>query len=110
MTTSQRRIMLLAGASISALGLSSPALADPWYPAARPSDALGNTVTPGVFTADETIVICELDVDDSPPLLTDPCFFGAGRSSCAGCAGWGGGGGVVVVRVGRNALAARGAR
>ena len=38
MTTSQRRISLLAGASLSALGLASPSFAAPWYPAAAPND------------------------------------------------------------------------
>jgi hypothetical protein len=80
MTTSQRRITLLAGASISALGLSSPALADPWYPTPAPHDNVANgtyagtnvVVAPGDGV--DTIVICDIATDGDPAATS--CFFG----------------------------------
>src|SRR6185295_11362209 len=63
-----RRIALLTGASLAALGVSvltaAPALA-------APHDTLGTGSYPGFGTADDTIVICDLD-----PTPTSPCFFG----------------------------------
>src|SRR5215203_3566163 len=72
MTTTNRRL-LLTGASIAALGIASPALADPWYPA----DAPHNDVADGFYTGEvnapaalnDEIVICDL----ADP---DPCFYG----------------------------------
>ena len=53
MTTTQRRITLLAGASISALGLSSPAVAQAWYPAPAPHDNVTDgSYLPPAATAD----------------------------------------------------------
>src|SRR5215203_1610590 len=64
MTTNHRRIALLAGASIAALGISAPVLA-------APHDALADGTYPGATTTDDTIEICDLA---TPP--GSPCFFG----------------------------------
>src|SRR3954469_4108864 len=67
MTTSHRRIALLTGASISALGVSSifaaPALA-------APHDAPADGTYAGTSTTDHTVTICDLATD------TGACFFG----------------------------------
>ena len=77
MTTNQRRIALLTGASIAALGIAGPAFAAPRYPAAAPHDAASNGTHAGTNVlvnpsnpVDE-IVICEIGAPDP-----DPCFFG----------------------------------
>jgi len=71
MTTSYRRITLLAGASITAIGLASPALAAPHDGLPQGTythpDSPSVTNTPGVDVTD-TLEIC-LVVDE-------PCFFG----------------------------------
>ena len=68
MTTTNRRIALLTGASAAALGISAlaatPALA-------APHDALADGIYPGTVTADPTVEICDLA---TPP--GSPCFFG----------------------------------
>src|SRR6478609_1702778 len=74
MMTSQRRIALLAGASITALGIATPAFAAPHYPAPAPHDAVIDGPHPGTFdTTDDTISICNIGVGipDNPD-----CFFG----------------------------------
>jgi hypothetical protein len=77
MTTNQRRIALLTGASIAALGIAGPAFAAPRFPAAAPHDAASNGTNAGTNVlvnpsnpVDE-IVICEIGAPDP-----DPCFFG----------------------------------
>jgi hypothetical protein len=64
MTTTQRRIALLTGASLATLGLATPALAAPH-----------NDVPPGTYSGTSTntdiIPICEI-ADGAP----DDCFFG----------------------------------
>ncbi|HUE79026.1 MAG TPA: hypothetical protein VMN38_05295, partial [Sphingomicrobium sp.] len=62
MTTSHRRIALLAGASLAALGLSAPALA-------APHDTLPDGVYPGDDTTVDTVEICDI-------AGVDPCFYG----------------------------------
>src|SRR4051812_4843352 len=72
MKTSHRRIALLTGASISALGVSS-IFATPAF--AAPHD--GATVTPlaSVNTTTGTLTICEISADaDTVP--NSPCFYG----------------------------------
>jgi len=73
MITTQRRIALLTGASLSALGVSvltaTPALA-------APHDTLGTGSYPGIHTADDTIVICDLAVPGNSTVPGSPCFFG----------------------------------
>ena len=73
MTTSNRRIALLTGASLAALGVSvlaaSPALA-------APHDTLGTGSYPGIGTADDTIVICDLAAPGNTTVPGSPCFFG----------------------------------
>jgi hypothetical protein len=68
MTTSHRRIALLTGASITALGLAMPAYA-------APHDTLADGTYPGVADTNvpasaitETLVICEIadDLDTIP--------------------------------------------
>ena len=67
MTSSQRRIALLTGASISTLGISALGLATPAL--AAPHDS----VTPNVYypggTATSDIAICDI-------AGTEPCFYG----------------------------------
>src|SRR5436190_8364271 len=66
MTTSHRRIALLTGASISALGVSS-IFATPAF--AAPHDALVDGTYAGTDTTSDTVAICDL--------ATNPeCFFG----------------------------------
>ena len=78
MTTSYRRITLLAGASITAIGLASPALAAPHDGLPQGTynhpDSPSVTNTPGVDVTD-TLEIC-LVVDE-------PCFFGTVGSPTA---------------------------
>src|SRR5215210_2431448 len=73
MTTSNRRIALLTGASISALGIASPAFADPRYPGAAPHDLVADGTYSGInVTAPpyvSTIDICNIAVDPE-------CFLG----------------------------------
>ena len=76
MTTSHRRITLLSGASLAALGFASPAFADPHYPGAAPHDAAtatgvhpGTSITYAAGTAQDTIDICA--IADNPA-----CFLG----------------------------------
>ena len=75
MTTSQRRIALLTGASISALGLASPAFAAPHYPLAAPHDAVADGAYSGTSnpfvggSPTDTIDICTIAVDPQ-------CFLG----------------------------------
>jgi hypothetical protein len=76
MTTSHRRITLLSGASLAALGFASPAFADPNYPGPAPHDVATTTGThPGTMityaagTAQDTIDICA--IADNPS-----CFLG----------------------------------
>ena len=66
MTTTQRRIALLTGASLATLGLA----AVPAY-AAPPHSALPDGTYPGTLSVDPTIEICDLA---TPP--GSPCFFG----------------------------------
>src|SRR5262249_41750678 len=74
MTTTQRRIALLTGASLATLGFAAPAYA------ALPAD--GTYPATGQPTVDDTIEICDLA---TPP--GNPCFFGVvdttGASSTA---------------------------
>ena len=66
MKTSHRRIALLTGASLTALGFAAtPALAAP------PHTALADGVYPGANTTVDTIEICDIA---TPP--GSPCFFG----------------------------------
>ena len=69
MTTTHRRIALLTGASIAALGIAAPALA-------APHDGLADGLYPGVNTTDDTVVICDLAGATTTPLQESPCFFG----------------------------------
>ena len=62
MTTNHRRIALLAGASVSALGLAMPAYA-------APHDGLAAGTYAGVDTTAGTVTICDL-------ASTVDCFFG----------------------------------
>ena len=64
MTTTQRRIALFTGASLATIGLAVPAYA-------APHSALADGTYPGVSTASDTVVICDLA---TPP--GSPCFFG----------------------------------
>lgn len=66
MTTSQRRIALLTGASLAALGLATPSFA-------APHDVLlpgGDQTNPGTNTSDPLIDLCTVAV------ATPACFFG----------------------------------
>src|SRR4051794_33285790 len=69
MTTTHRRIALLTGASLSALGVSvltaTPALA-------APHDTAATGVHPGVTATTDIITICDL----ATPTPGSPCFFG----------------------------------
>src|SRR5256885_1348063 len=72
MTTSHRRIALLTGASLTALGMTaltaSPALA-------APHDALADGTYTGIDTTAAVLTICEIASDaDSVP--NSPCFSG----------------------------------
>lgn len=81
MTTTQRRIALLTGASIAALGIASPSLAAPHYPAPAPHDSAGlpDGAYPGESDlTDDTLVICDLASD------ADACFFGVIDDTGAG--------------------------
>ena len=77
MTTNQRRIALLTGASIAALGIAGPAFAAPRFPAAAPHDAAANGSYAGTNVVAlasnpvDEIVICDIGSPDP-----DPCFFG----------------------------------
>ena len=66
-TTNSRRIALLTGASVAALGMSaltaSPALAAP------PHDAFGTGTAAGTDTTSDTVAICDLATNAD-------CFFG----------------------------------
>src|SRR4051794_4411107 len=62
MTTSHRRIALLTGASLAALGITSPALA-------APHDGLADGTYAGADTTTDTVTICDL-------ASTTDCFFG----------------------------------
>ena len=86
MKTSHRRIALLTGASISALGIATPALADPRYPDPAPHDTVSNGahpgdnstfVGPGAMT--NTITIC--DIADNPECFLGVKNAGAGSRS-----------------------------
>src|SRR6185503_4996879 len=70
MTTTQRRIALLTGASLATLGIASPALAAP-----HTGHATG--VFPGASTTADTVVICDIASATPTPLQSPPpCFFG----------------------------------
>src|SRR6185295_244561 len=72
MNTSHRRIALLTGASISALGVSS-IFAAPAF--AAPHDTLADGTYTGIDTSTATLTICEIAADaDSVP--NSPCFYG----------------------------------
>ena len=53
MTTSQRRIALLTGASLATISLATPAFA-------APHDTLAPGTYAGVDTASDTVTICDL--------------------------------------------------
>ena len=79
MTTSNRRIALLTGASISALGMSalvaSPALAAPHDDATGVGGYLAAGTYTGIDTSTATLTICEISADvDAVP--NSPCFTG----------------------------------
>src|SRR3954452_22165653 len=65
MTSTNRRIALLTGASLAALGMASPAFA------AAPHTGLADGTYPGATSTLPLVDICDLD----PTPLT-PCFFG----------------------------------
>ena len=67
MTSFNRRIALLTGASISALGVSALGLASPAL--AAPHDVAGTGTFAGASTATATLTICDI-------AATDPCFYG----------------------------------
>ena len=68
MKTTQRRIALLTGASISALGVSALGLASPAF--AAPHDGLaGPTTVAGTSTTSSPITICDI-------AGANPCFYG----------------------------------
>src|SRR4051794_2281211 len=69
MTTTQRRIALLTGASLATLGTASPALAAPHTGAAAGRHA-------GISSTADTIVICDIATATPAPVATTPCFFG----------------------------------
>src|SRR3982750_160696 len=69
MTTTQRRIALLTGASLATLVTAVPAYAAPGTTA--PHSNLADGVYPGGATAADTVEICDLA---TPP--GSPCFFG----------------------------------
>jgi hypothetical protein len=68
MKTSHRRIALLTGASLTALGLATPAFAAP-----HDNTTLADGVYPGANTTVDTIEICDLATVPGPG---SPCFFG----------------------------------
>ena len=68
MKTSQWRIALLTGASLSTLGLAAPGFAQEATP---PHVSLADGTYPGTATTADTIEICDLA---TPP--GSPCFFG----------------------------------
>ena len=74
MTTTHRRIALLTGASLSALGVSvlaaTPALAAPH------DDPASLGIHPGVATTSDIITICEI-ADNTA------CFFGSNQQSAS---------------------------
>src|SRR3954462_4703981 len=65
MTSTNRRIALLTGASLAALGMTSPAFA------VAPHTGLADGIYPGATSTLPLVDICDLD----PTPLT-PCFFG----------------------------------
>src|SRR5512141_1696662 len=76
MMTSHRRIALLTGASLAALGTAAPAFAAPNYPAASPHDAVANGTLAGAGdsyfgsgTVTDTLDICNI-------ATTIDCFLG----------------------------------
>src|SRR4051812_45750260 len=78
MTTTHRRIALLTGASISALGMSalvaSPALAAPHDGTGTGGYLAAGTYT-GIDTSAATLTICEIGTPDTPA-PNSPCFTG----------------------------------
>src|SRR5690242_3075547 len=64
MTTTQRRIALLTGASLATLGVASPALA-------APHSGLADGTYPGFSTSTSTVEICDLATPAG-----SPCFYG----------------------------------
>jgi len=74
MITTQRRIALLTGASLAALGVSvltaTPALA------AAPHDTLADGTYPGTQATADSVVICDLVIPGNPTVPGAPCFFG----------------------------------
>src|ERR1044072_9973689 len=64
MTTTQRRIALLTGASLATLGLATPAFA-------APHDTLPDGTYAGTDTTADTVTICDLAATPG-----SPCFFG----------------------------------
>jgi len=69
MTTTQRRIALLTGASLATLGTAVPAYAAPHTGVAAGPHA-------GINTTADTIVICDIATATPAPVATTPCFFG----------------------------------
>ena len=69
MKTSNRRITLLAGVSVAALGLTT--VVSPTAALAAPHDGLADGFYPGFSTSTATIELCDLA---TPP--GSPCFFG----------------------------------
>src|SRR5215210_8331781 len=82
MTTTHRRIALLTGASVSALGLAMPAYA-------APHDGLAAGTYAGVDTTADTVTICDLAeatpncffgvIDDTDPALAEVNSVASGR-------------------------------
>ena len=76
MKTSHRRIALLTGASISALGVSSifatPAFAAP-HDGATPGTFLADGTYTGIDSTADTLTICDIAVSPAPD---SPCFYG----------------------------------
>ena len=76
MKTSHRRIALLPGASISALGVSSifatPAFAAP-HDGATPGTFLADGTYTGIDSTADTLTICDIAVSPAPD---SPCFYG----------------------------------
>ena len=78
MKTSHRRIALLTGASLTALGLAAtPAIAAP-----HDNTTLADGVYPGASTTVDTIEICDIATPAG-----SPCFFGVKDTTNPGLAG-----------------------